>query len=125
VFKTDTEFISYVRETIDLNLSDIQKALVYIAAHEKMERFSEAQIIGKLREYLELLENPAHMADEHVRLDLELLLITGVIKRTAKGDEYFFSHPHYVEALKEIERLDKDAVTRLLAKVSEQNGKAV
>jgi DNA-binding transcriptional MerR regulator len=117
VFRAEHDFLNYVRDTIDLNLSNVQKALVYIAALEDKVRFDSAFIIRKLDEWIREICGDHALTEAEIGLELELLLITGVLKKNPKSDEYFFSHPHYVATLKQIDKVDENAVIAVLTKI--------
>ncbi len=115
VFNGEMAFLKYVQETIDLNLSELQKAIIIIAAMEAKERFDTEFVLNKLNEYFALFgRDDLKVENSEVSLQLELLLITGVIKEVPRTSEFRFAHPYYIKILKGFERIDRDALEHVI-----------
>jgi len=52
-----------------------------------------------------------------VQLELELLLITGVVKKAAIQGLFKFSHPDYIKIVNQFERIDRDALEHTIQRL--------
>ncbi|MCB9211247.1 MAG: hypothetical protein H6609_17910 [Ignavibacteriales bacterium] len=119
VFEKETEFITFVKQTLDLNLSRFQKLITTIAAIENQEVFSSTWIIKKISSWAKDFEINVNLEQFDVNLELELLTITGVVNKTGQNYEYRFSHPHFVKIIRKLENIDKDLVESILKECAE------
>lgn len=121
VFEKDTEFINFVKSTLDLNLSTLQELITVIAAMYDKEIFRSDYISNEIKSYINLFEKQVIIKPEELDLQLELLTITGIIKRTINKDEFRFTHPYYIKILRRIETIDKNLIENLINKICVQD----
>lgn len=113
VFHKDSNFIRYVKETLDLNLSNVQKIMLYVAGIERLHEFSSTEIKNAVNDYLKTFNvdlDHRHNLD----LELQLLNITGVIKTIDSKGVFVFSHPQYIDILKRLDNFNKDYLEDIL-----------
>ena len=116
VFEKKDDFISFVQRTLEMNLSDFQRLLIFIAAEGNFKEFDYNSIEKRLKDWLEITEQKESIDQNTVKLELELLVITGVIKKTSSFN-YKFTHEYYLNILKRIEQIDKNVIEDLVIKV--------
>ena len=117
VFARNNEFINFVKETLDLNLSTMQELITVIAAMNDREIFNSNWILNEIKTYIDLFDKQIAIHPKNLDLELELLTITGIIKRTANKEEFRFTHPYYIKILKRLEILDKNLIEDLINKI--------
>lgn len=123
VFNNEREFIKFVYETLDSNLSKLQKAIIFIAAYEKQLEFHHDWIHDKLHEYIRMYDPGLYISDDKLNLELELLVITGVTKRMDKSESYRFANVHYIGIINQFEKLDHDLWEKLFSEIIEEERK--
>lgn len=121
VFEKDKEFINFVKGTLDLNLSILQELITVVAAMEDKEVFTSNWISAQIQTYVEVVDKKKIIDPQELDLQLELLTITGIIKRTINRDEYRFTHPYYIIILKRLDIIDRNLIEDLINKICEQD----
>jgi len=121
VFEKDTEFVRFVKSTLDLNLSIIQELITVVAAMDGKETFTEEWVSSKIREWIDLFEFDIKLDESKLEVELELLTITGIVKETSRRNEFRFTHPHYIVIIKRLDKIDKNLVENLLVKLRDIN----
>jgi len=116
VFEKKDDFISFVQRTLEMNLSDFQRLLIFIAAEGNFTEFDYNSIESRLKDWLEITEQEQNIDQNMVKLELELLVITGVIKKSGSF-KYKFTHEYYLNILKRIEQIDRNVIENLVIKV--------
>lgn len=119
VYNRKDGFISFVKRTLEMNLSDFQRLLVLIAADEKTNEFDCSFFESKLKDWLEVCELNANVVPNKLELELELLCITGVIRKV-DSTKYRFTHERYLNILKRIEQVDREMIGNLVIKLFQE-----
>lgn len=114
IFSEDNEFITFVKETLNQNLSDLQRAIVYIAAIEQCSSFTANWIKEKIEYWLSEFEVSKKIPVSEIKLEIELLSITNVIRMSKHDHTYEFAQPYYIKILNTIDNVDKDYIEELL-----------
>lgn len=121
VFEKDNEFINFVKETLDLNLSTMQELITVVAAMNDKELFDVTWLLNEIKTYIDLFNRQIKIEQKNLDLELELLTITGIIKRTANKEEFRFTHPYYIKILKRLEVIDQNLIEDLINKMCALN----
>lgn len=117
VFNKKDDFIKFVRRTLNMNLSEFQRLLIFIAADSKATEFDFEFFEKRLKDWVETYISKSVKIDvDRIKLELELLVITGVIKQI-DTNKYKFTHEYYLNILKRIEQIDKNVIEDLLKKI--------
>ena len=88
--------------------------MVLIAAIDEIRQFSVQQMFDKLVEYTQLFNIECKWTENEVKLQLQLLVITGVTREKEELGTYEFDHPYYTQILKQIDRVDQNALEEAL-----------
>jgi hypothetical protein len=119
VFNKKDDFINFVRRTLVLNLSDFQRLLIFIAADSSVTEFDYELLEKRLKDWLEMVPNSFIIDPQEIEIELELLIITGVIKKSS-STKYKFTHDYYLNILKRIEQINKNVIENLINKITEE-----
>lgn len=119
VFEKDNEFINFVKETLDLNLSTMQELITVVAAMNDKDKFDVTWLLNEIKTYIDLFNRQIKIEQKKLDLELELLTITGIIKRAPNKEEFCFTHSYYIKILKRLEVIDQNLIEDLINKMCE------